>query len=109
MVATKKSLQTAHEHEQDISIERVLYIDPEETVTDIRERLKQISRRYTQIALVIHPQTELRSYVAWRLLQRWSQELGKVITIVCTDPHIRAIARSVRFQTISALPANVQR
>jgi len=47
----------------------------------------------------------LRSHVAWRLLQRSAQKLGKDISIVSSDPHIRAIARSVRLKVAATLPA----
>jgi len=82
---------------------QVLYISPDEDVTSIRERLAQAST--PDVAIVIPPQTHLRSHVAWRLLQRSAQKLGKDISIVSSDPHIRAIARSVRFKAAATLPA----
>src|SRR5207244_4180919 len=51
---------------------QVLYISPDEDVTSIRERLAQAST--PDVAIVIPPQTHLRSHVAWRLLQRRAQK-----------------------------------
>jgi hypothetical protein len=82
---------------------QILYISPDEDVTSIRERLAQAST--PDVAIVIPPQTHLRSHVAWRLLQRSAQALGKDISIVSSDPHIRAIARSVRLKVAATLPA----
>jgi hypothetical protein len=82
---------------------QVLYIAPDEDVTSIRERLAGASTR--DVAIVIPPQTRLRSHVAWRLLQRSAQALGKDISIVSSDSQIRAIARSVRFKVAATLPA----
>lgn len=82
---------------------QVLYIAPDEDLTTIRERLARVSSQ--GVALVIPPQTHLRSHVAWRLLQRSAQQLGKDVSIVSSDTHIRAIARSVQFKVASTLPA----
>ena len=82
---------------------QVLYIAPEEDLTAIRERLAQATSH--NIALVIPPQTNLRSHVAWRLLQRSAQALGKDVSIISSDTHIRAIARSVQFKVASTLSA----
>ncbi|MEO8953500.1 MAG: hypothetical protein ACR2H5_22265 [Ktedonobacteraceae bacterium] len=81
--------------------EQVLYISPEENITEIRERLGRTHAH--DVALVFPPQTRLRSHVAWRLLRQRAQELGKDISIVSSDQHIRAIARSVQFKTASSL------
>jgi len=78
-----------------------LYISPEENITEIRERLGRT--RAHDVALVFPPQTRLRSHVAWRLLKQRAQELGKDISIVSSDQHIRAIARSVQLRTASSL------
>ena len=88
-------------HENPKQPEKILYISPEENVTEIRERLERTHAH--DIALVFPPQTRLRSHVAWRLLKQRTQELGKDISIVSSDQHIRAIARSVQFKTASSL------
>lgn len=81
--------------------EQVIYIGPEENLTEIRERLAHTPA--VGITLVMPPQTRLRSHVAWRLLKQRAQELERDITIVSSDQHIRAIARSVQFKTVSSL------
>jgi hypothetical protein len=98
MAVNRKS--TGNKQNQD---KQVLYIAPDEGLTAIRERLAQASSH--GIALVIPPQTNLRSHVAWRLLQRSAQALGKDVSIISSDTHIRAIARSVQFKVVSTLPA----
>jgi hypothetical protein len=81
--------------------EQILYIDPEDNLTIIRERLEHTSARH--VALVIPPQTQLRGHVVWRLLYRYVQEMGKKVTIVSSDPQIRAIAQSAQFKVVSSL------
>src|SRR5438128_9051351 len=81
--------------------EQVLYIDPQETVTTVRERLEHVPARH--VALVIPSQTLLRSHVAWKLLHRRAQELGKDVRIVSSDRQVRAIARSVQFKVAGSL------
>ena len=98
MAAKKVSASTSKKRNRD---EQVLYIDPEENLTTVRERLEHASNRY--VALVIPPQTQLRSSVAWRLLHRYAQEMGKEVSIVSSDPQIRAIAQSAQFKVASSL------
>jgi hypothetical protein len=82
--------------------EQTLYLGPEDHLSTIRERIERLSTQ--QVILVIPAQTHLRSQVAWRLLQRRAQELGKDISIVSSDRQIRALARSVQFQIVSLAP-----
>src|SRR5436305_13397128 len=81
--------------------EQVLYVDPEENITTVRERLS--STRAKSVVLVVPPQTLLRSRVAWQLLHKRAQELEKKVCVVSTDKQIRSIARSVKFKVASAL------
>jgi hypothetical protein len=83
-------------------LQQVLFLDPEENITTVREHLKRMP--YHRVALVIPPQTELRSYVAWRLLEKYSKELDKAVLIVSGDPHMRAIAHSVHLPAVPSLP-----
>ncbi|GAC1355858.1 MAG: hypothetical protein NVS4B11_29100 [Ktedonobacteraceae bacterium] len=79
--------------------EQVVYIDPEENITAVRERLEHIEAH--NVALVVPPQTHLRGQVVWKLLYVCAKELGKDISIVSSDPQIRAMARSVQFKVAS--------
>ena|SRR5437764_8268699 len=95
---TVKKESTINKRKRD---EQVLYIDPGENVTMVRERLEHVPARH--VALVIPPQTYLRSHTAWKLLQRRAQELGKDVCIVSSDRQVRAIARSVQFKVAASL------
>ena len=97
MTAKKDPLITPHGRD-----EQTLYLGPEDHLSTIRERIERVSTQ--QIILVIPAQTQLRSHVAWRLLQRRAQELGKDVSIVSSDRQIRALARSVHFQVVSLVP-----
>ncbi len=79
--------------------EQKVYIDPDENITMVRQRLEHIESQY--IALIVPPQTHLRGQVVWRLLYARAKELGKEVSIISTDPQIRALARSVRFDVAS--------
>ncbi len=87
---------------QESLLQQVLFLDPEENITAIREHLKRVP--YQRVALVIPPKTEFRSYVAWRLLEKYAHELDKAVVIVSGDPHMRAIAHSVHLPAVSSLP-----
>ena len=81
--------------------EQVIYIDPDENITEVRERLNH-TRAHT-IALVIPAQTRLRSHVAWRLLKQRAYELDKDVSIVSSDRQILSLARSVQLKTATSL------
>lgn len=82
--------------------EQVLYIGPEENITDVRERLNCIASQ--QITLVVPAQTQLRGHVSWKLLSGRARERGQDICIVSNDRYVRAMARSVRLRVTSSLP-----
>ncbi len=75
----------------------IMYIDPEETVTDVRQRVAQSTAQ--QLILVIPPQTHLRGSLAWKVLARSTQTLGKVITVVSKNPQVRLWAQQAGFPT----------
>jgi len=91
--STIKEPRQLHENEQ------IVYIDPEENITAVRQKLEHIEAQY--VSLVVPPQTHLRGQVVWKLLYARAKELGKEVSIVSTDPQIRAMARSARFNVAS--------
>ncbi len=89
-----------------MSDELTIYINPEDDLTTVRERLEQILA--SRLTMVIPPQTQLRSRVAWKLLYARAQELGKEVVIVTSDPQVRSIAHAVKFKvahSLETLPA----
>ncbi len=92
---SKKELPQTPPHQA----EKVLYLGADEPLSTVRERIE--GARAQSVTLVIPSQTQLRSHVAWRLLQKRAHELGKTIAIVSADRQIRALARSVHFRVVS--------
>jgi hypothetical protein len=84
-----------------MSDEQTIYISPDDDLTTIRERLEQITAK--RLTMVIPPQTQLRSHVAWKLLYARARELGKEVIIVSSDPQIRSIAHAVKFKVAHSL------
>jgi len=84
-----------------MSDEQTIYISPEDDLTTVRERLEQISAR--RLTMVIPPQTQLRSHVAWKLLYARARELGKEVVIVSSDPQVRSVAHAVKFKVAHSL------
>ena len=101
MAAKKAATDTNKKQNHDEQILQVLYIDPEENLTTVRERLEHTSAH--SVALVIPPQTQLHSPVVWRLLHRYTREMGKDVSVVSSDPQIRAIAQCAQFKVASSL------
>jgi uncharacterized integral membrane protein len=81
--------------------EQIIYISPEEELTNVRERLEHTAAR--RIILVIPPQTQLRSHVGWRLLHARTREMGKDVVINSSDRQIRAVAKAAGFRVADSL------
>src|SRR5438067_1653987 len=81
--------------------EQIIYISPEEELTNVRERLEGTPAR--RIILVIPPQTQLRSHVGWRLLHSRARELSKDVVVNSSDRQIRAVAKAAGFRVADSL------
>jgi hypothetical protein len=51
---------------------------------------------------VLFKGTNLKGYVAWKLLKNYARELRQEISIVSADPHICNVARTMEFHVIPA-------
>jgi hypothetical protein len=81
--------------------EQIIYLGPEEELTNVRERLENTNAG--RIILVIPPQTQLRSHVGWRLLRTRVRELGQDVLIISSDRQIRAVAKAAGFRVAESL------
>jgi len=81
--------------------EKIIYLGPEEELTNVRERLE--NTKAGSIILVIPPQTQLRSHVGWRLLHSRVRELGQDVLIISSDRQIRAVAKAAGFRIADSL------
>ena len=76
--------------------EQIIYLDPNDELTKVRERIEEIPARH--IILVVPQQTQLRSHVGWRLLHARAREMGKDILVISTDRQVRAVAKAAGFK-----------
>ena len=81
--------------------EQIIYLSPEEELTNVRERLEKIASK--RIILVIPAQTQLRSHVSWRLLHARARELNKDILIISSDRQIRSVVKAAGFKVADSL------
>src|SRR5437899_7012733 len=81
--------------------EQIIYLSPEEELTNVRERLEHITAR--RIILVVPAQTQLRSHVSWRLLHARARELNKDILIISSDRQIRSVVKAAGFRVADSL------
>ena len=81
--------------------EQIIYLSPEEELTNVREKLEQVPSRH--IILVIPQQTQLRSLVGWRLLHSRARELNKEILIISSDRQIRSVVKAAGFRIADSL------
>jgi len=76
--------------------EQIMLLRPEEELTSVRKRLEKTQARH--IKLVLPMQTQMRSYVSWRLLHARARELGKEILVISPESQIRAVAQAAGFK-----------
>ena len=81
--------------------EQIIYLSPEEELTNVRERLERIPTR--RIILVVPTQTQLRSHVSWRLLYARARELNKEVLVISSDRQIRSVVKAVGFKVADSL------
>lgn len=81
--------------------EQIIYLSPEEELTNVRERLEQVPSK--RIILVIPQQTQLRSLVGWRLLHSRARELNREILIISSDRQIRSVVKAAGFRVADSL------
>ena len=79
----------------------ILYVSPDEELISVRERLEKT--KASRVVLVIPPQTQLRSHVAWRLLRSRVRELGQDVLVISADRLIRAVAKAAGFRVADSL------
>ena len=90
--------------------EQIIYLSPEEELTNVRERLERIPTR--RIILVVPTQTQLRSHVSWRLLYARARELNKEVLVISSDRQIRSVVKAAGFRVADSLespPMSLQR
>lgn len=81
--------------------EQIIYLSPEEELTNVRGRLEQVPSK--RIILVIPQQTQLRSLVGWRLLHSRARELNKDILVISSDRQIRSVVKAAGFRVADSL------
>jgi len=89
-----------------MSDEQTIYISPDDDLTTVRERLEQAQSR--NVTLIVPAQTQLRSHVAWKLLNARARELGKEVLVVSSDPQVRSVAHAVKFTVAHSLETTQQ-
>src|SRR6266851_1728488 len=79
-----------------MSEEQIIYLDPKDELTSVREKIEVVQAR--RITLLVPQQTQLRSNVGWRLLHARARELGKEIQVISPDRQVRAVAKAAGFR-----------
>ncbi len=79
-----------------MSDEQIIYLDPNDELTKVRERLEGIAAR--RVIVIVPQQTQLRSHVGWRLLHARTREMGKEVLVISADRQIRAVAKAAGFR-----------
>ncbi|MBE3558645.1 MAG: baseplate J/gp47 family protein [Ktedonobacteraceae bacterium] len=84
-----------------MSDEPIMYISPEDDLTQVRERLEQNAAK--KVTLVVPAHSQLRHTFAWKLLYARARTMGKEVMVVSSDPQIRSMAYAMKFKVAHSL------
>jgi len=84
--------------------EQIIYLSPEEEMTNVRDRLE--NTKAGRIILVVPSQSQLRSLDVWLLLRSRVRELGQDVRIICPDRQIRNVAKTAGFPVAESLESS---
>ena len=83
---------------------RPIYVETEEEIPEVVERLRQAPDEDAVIVLPAHSRVG-QSRFNFQLLRNYASRLGKTVTVVCDDPAVQKMATETGFMVFGALGA----
>jgi hypothetical protein len=84
---------------------KVLYIEPDDEITDLVEKIRRSGEEQDLVFVLPHRTKVLQSSLNLRLLQQYSRSFVKRTAIVSGDPRVQQLAKSAGFPTYASVQA----
>jgi len=87
------------------TLAKLLYVEADEEITDLVDRLRDLSREDEVTFVVPEHARALQSAMSFRLLKRYADSYGKRVNLVSGDPRLQAMALEAGFVAFPSLAA----
>ncbi len=87
------------------TLAKLLYVEADEEITDLVDRLRDLSLEDEVTFVVPDRARALQSAMSFRLLKRYADSYGKRVNLVSTDPRLQAMALEAGFTAFPSLAA----
>jgi Baseplate J-like protein len=87
-----------------MSDEQLIYLDPNDDLHRVTERLEESTKQ--RVVIIVPLQTQLRSHTMWRVLDSRARAMGKEVIIISADRQVRSLARISGFRVADALDSS---
>jgi hypothetical protein len=84
---------------------KVLYVEPDDEITDLVEKIRRSGEEQDLVFVLPHRTKVLQSPLNLRLLQQYSRSFVKHTAIVSGDPRVQQMAKSAGFPTYASVQA----
>jgi hypothetical protein len=87
------------------TLAKLLYVEADEEITDLVDRLRDLSLEDEVTFVVPERARSLQSAMSFRLLKRYADSYGKRVNLVSTDPRLQAMALEAGFTAYPSIAA----
>ncbi|HEY9289126.1 MAG TPA: baseplate J/gp47 family protein [Candidatus Dormibacteraeota bacterium] len=87
------------------TLAKLLYVEADEEITDLVDRLRDLSLEDEVTFVVPERARSLQSAMSFRLLKRYADSYGKKVNLVSADPRLQAMALEAGFTTFPTMAA----
>ncbi|HEX3630597.1 MAG TPA: hypothetical protein VHW91_09010, partial [Candidatus Dormibacteraeota bacterium] len=87
------------------TLAKLLYVEGDEEITDLVDRLRDLSLEDEVTFVVPDRARALQSAMSFRLLKRYADSYGKKVNLVSADPRLQAMALEAGFTTFPSTAA----
>src|SRR6266853_1412193 len=87
------------------TLAKLLYVEADEEITDLVDRLRDLSLEDEVTFVVPEHARSLQSAMSFRLLKRYADSYGKRVNLVSGDPRLQAMALEAGFMAFPSLAA----
>ena len=87
------------------TLAKLLYVEADEEITDLVDRLRDLSLEDEVTFVVPERARALQSPMSFRLLKRYADSYGKRVNLVSTDPRLQTMSLEAGFTSYPSLAA----
>ena len=87
------------------TLAKLLYVESDEEITDLVDRLRDLSLEDEVTFVVPERARSLQSAMSFRLLKRYADSYGKKVNLVSGDPRLQAMALEAGFSAFPSMAA----